>query len=574
MNQGQDNTRSNPRHINSHSQTPPPDSPRHRAPVAPKPGVTRSRRMMTAVAGVTIIGLGMPAAFAVSGALPHKAPTKPAAKAAVKELVVNGGFEDGTTGWKVNRSATQGIATGKPAASGTAAARLTNSAGGNVVANDEDPTVASTVDGRSYTLTASVRSVGDDVAGRVRVREVASGGEATVFKKRFDATSGGWTDVSLTFTTDLAGAELDLNVVGLDVPVGTTLVIDDVSLMPTTTPPTSGSTSSAPSSPASSSSTPTKSPSSPSSSMSTSMSSLPSSTAPTSSTPTSSTSAGSGKCVNNAMGIPPSGQTYLGAAVSGGNTIEGREASLGAAMRVHRTYYSSGQIQNATNQAKDDVKAGRLPWISFKAPASWAAMANGSGDAWATQLAKSLATVPGPVWVAVHHEPEKDGNMTEWTDMQRRLAPIIHANSNNVAFTVIYSGWNTFGGDTNTLANKWPGDANIDVTAIDAYDDYGVQRSGGAGTKHLQIRAYYVKLAAWAKAHGTAWAVAETGQSISSAKDDPQWLVNSYHDMQDLGGAALSYFDSNDNSVTDWRLNDKVKFNAFKSMLSETAKLC
>ncbi|MFN8190651.1 MAG: carbohydrate binding domain-containing protein [Nocardioidaceae bacterium] len=531
--------------------------------------MTRSRRMVTAVVGVTIIGLGMPAAFAVGGALPHRAPAKPAAKAAAGELVVNGGFEDGTNGWKVNHPATQGLDTGRPVASGAAAARLTNSAGANLVVNDADPTVASTVKGRTYTLTASVRSVSGDVSGRVRVRQVAASGDVTIFKKPFDATTGAWSDVSLTFTTDVAGAELDLNIVGLDVAAGTTLVVDDISLIQTTTPPSSSSTSAAPSSPASSSSQPTSPASSASASVSVSMS-----TAPSSSTPTQTSSATPAKCVNNAMGIPPSGQTYLGAAVSGGNTIEGRESKLGAAMRVHRTYYSSGQIAAATRQATDDVNAGRLPWISFKAPSSWAAMATGAGDSWTTQLAKSLATVPGPVWVAVHHEPEKDGNMAEWTAMQRRIAPIIHANSNNVAFTVIYSGWNTFGGDTNTLATKWPGDAHVDVTAIDAYDDYGVKRSSGVGQKHLQIRAYYVKLAEWAKAHGTAWAVAETGQSISSAKDEPKWLVNSYHDMQSLGGAALSYFDSNDNSVTDWRLNDTVKFNAFKSILPETAKIC
>ena len=115
-----------------------------------------------------------------------------------------------------------------------------------------------------------------------------------------------------------------------------------------------------------------------------------------------------------------------------------------------------------------------------------------------------------------------------------------------------------------------PGEAPFRVAVM----DFGVKRSGGVGQKHLQIRAYYVKLAQWAKAHGTAWAVAETGQSISSAADQPKWLVNAYHDMQSLGGAALSYFDSNDNSVTDWRLNDSVKFNAFKSILSETAKIC
>ena len=34
--------------------------------------------------------------------------------------------------------------------------------------------------------------------------------------------------------------------------------------------------------------------------------------------------------------------------------------------------------------AKTDLAERRLPWISFKLPYSWADMATGKGDAWAT----------------------------------------------------------------------------------------------------------------------------------------------------------------------------------------------
>ena len=274
------------------------------------------------------------------------------------------------------------------------------------------------------------------------------------------------------------------------------------------------------------------------------------------------------------MGIPRTGQTYVGAAVSGGNTVEGREREFGLGLRVNRTYYSADRISAAVRVATADVEAGRLPWISFKAPDSWAAMAGGAGDAWARELADGLATVPGPVWLAVHHEPEKDGDMAEWTAMQARIAPIVHARSDNVAYTVIYSGWNTFGGGKNTLATKWPGDANIDVTAIDAYNDYGVVRSGREGEKQLDIRAYYEKLSAWAKQHGTAWGIAETGQSIAGAQDDPTWLTRAYEDMRALGGAAFSYYDSNENSVSDWRLNDRIKAQQYRSFLATSPRIC
>ncbi len=545
--------------------------PRHRAPVPPSKSVARSRRTVAAVAGVALISVGMPAALAVTGNVAGKTKNSPA-KAAVDELIVNGDFENGTTGWKVNRTSAQQLTTAKPAASGAAAAQLTHVEVGNVVVNDVDPTIISTTAGRSYAVSAYVRATGADIKGKIRIREIDGGAELASFTAPFTAVTGTWTRVDMTYTSTATDAKLDLNVVGRKVDAGAALLVDDVSMKRTTATATAtaSSATASPSASQSSSSTPKPSSSAPTSPTSSATTSTPSVT-PTAPTPSATPPS---QCVSNAMGIPANGQTYLGAAVSGGNTIEARESQLGKTMRVHRTYYSSGQINSAVRTATEDVNAGRLPWISFKAPSSWSAMAGGAGDAWVADLADGLKTVPGPVWLAVHHEPEKDGDMSQWTAMQARIAPIIHARSDNVAYTVIYSGWNTFGGGTNTLASKWPGNANVDVTAIDAYNDYGVLRGGTPGQKHLDIRAYYVKLAAWAEAHGTAWGVAETGQSISGAKSDPTWLTRAYEDMRELGGSALSYFDSNENSVSDWRLNDPVKFNQFKTSLGSSARIC
>jgi hypothetical protein len=274
------------------------------------------------------------------------------------------------------------------------------------------------------------------------------------------------------------------------------------------------------------------------------------------------------------MGIPAAGSTYLGAAVSGSTDTASREAQLGSRLALHRTFYQSDQIDRAVKNATADLAAGRLPWISFKAPLSWADMAAGKGDAWSTQLADALATVPGPVWVAVHHEPENDGDMDLWTEMQRQIAPIIHARTNNVAYSIIYSGWNTFGGGNNTVATKWPGDNNVDILAIDAYNDFGAVRDGKEGVKVLDLSTYYAKMAAWADAHGTAWAIGETGQTSKASAVDPTWLDRTYHDMVAMGGAGLSYYDSTANSVADWTLDDPVKFARFRALLAESARLC
>jgi Cellulase (glycosyl hydrolase family 5) len=224
--------------------------------------------------------------------------------------------------------------------------------------------------------------------------------------------------------------------------------------------------------------------------------------------------------------------------------------------------------------AKSDLALGRLPWISFKAPYSWAEMAAGTGDAWTAQLADGLKTVNGPVWVAVHHEPEGDGDMADWTAMQARMAPIMHERTNNVAWSIIYSGWNTFGNNSNTIATKWPGDDNVDILAIDAYNDMGASRGGREGTKTLELKVYYEKMAAWAKAHGTAWAIGETGQTRTASATDPTWLDRAYLDMVELGGAGLSYYDSSANSVSDWTLDDPIKFARFKALMAQSERVC
>ena len=276
------------------------------------------------------------------------------------------------------------------------------------------------------------------------------------------------------------------------------------------------------------------------------------------------------------MGIPPAGKTYLGAAVNGTSDLGGRETQLGQTLPIHRTYFQSGTIAGAVKQAKEDVAAGRIPWISFKEPLSWADMAAGKGDTWSTQLADGLATVDGPVWLAVHHEPEGDGDMALWTQMQAKIAPIIHARTNNVAYSVIYSGWNTYGAGKDTVATKWPGDANIDILGIDAYNDYGTDRDGDGvlQMKALDLGPYFAKMATWSQAHGTAFALGETGQTNLASAVDPDWIARSYKQMVSYGGAGFSYYDSSANSVGNWTLDDATKLKSFKSQLSSSARLC
>ena len=266
---------------------------------------------------------------------------------------------------------------------------------------------------------------------------------------------------------------------------------------------------------------------------------------------------------------------YLGAAVSGSTDTETREAQLGRNLALHRTFYQSDEIDRAVRNATADLAAGRLPWISFKAPLSWADMAAGKGDAWSTELADALATVPGPVWVAVHHEPENDGDMNLWTEMQRQIAPIIHARTEqrglldhlqrleHLRRRQQHRGHQV----ARRRQRRHPRHRRLQRLR-------GRPRRQGRRQGPRPVKTYYAKMAAWSEAHGTAWAIGETGQTSKASAIDPTWLDRTYHDMVAMGGAGLSYYDSTANSVADWTLDDPVKFARFRALLAESARLC
>ena len=246
-------------------------------------------------------------------------------------------------------------------------------------------------------------------------------------------------------------------------------------------------------------------------------------------------------------------------------------------MGIRRSYYQASQVSAAVDRARADLVAGRVPWLSFKAPASWAAMATGAGDAWAQDLANRLGGLPGPVWVAVHHEPEGDGPAADWKAMQQRLSPIFRAKP-NIAYTMILMGWNQF------FANKadqsldvyWPGKQYIDVLGFDPYNWYDTSNSSGAKNyTWTELREYYTKITAWLDATGNSevkWAVAETGYTdtaaampqngtapngkrVSALGSGADWLTRAYDDMKAMGGIALTYFNvsaATNNEPADW----------------------
>jgi hypothetical protein len=260
-------------------------------------------------------------------------------------------------------------------------------------------------------------------------------------------------------------------------------------------------------------------------------------------------------CLYSRRGVPRCG-VLLGAAYGANTDPTAWERSMGHRLGVHRTYWGSDGVGAAVEQARRDIGEGRLPWLSFKLPYAWTEMAGGRGDPWARDLAERLRTVPGPVWVAFHHEPEGDGDVREWTRMQRHLAPLVRRTAPNVGYTVVLTGWNELYGPRHLrLGAVWPSGTTIDVVGFDVYDKYGVLKHGRRFDTSTDFAdRYFRPFERFAKAHHTRWALAETGQTDASAAVDPHWARRTYLEMAKYGGVAMSYFDSDLNSRADWRL--------------------
>jgi hypothetical protein len=273
-------------------------------------------------------------------------------------------------------------------------------------------------------------------------------------------------------------------------------------------------------------------------------------------------------------GVSGNNTAYIGATAGGTQNVPTLEQQTGQPLALHRSYYNADQVDKAISVVNDDLASNRLPWISFKLPYSWADMAAGKGDSWAIDLVQRLAKVNGPVWLAFHHEPEGDGNMPDWTAMQKHLGPIVHKYSSNVAFTTILIAWDSFYGPSQyNIENVWPGDGLVDVAGFDMYNDYGTTRNGSSHPM-LDPMKFFGQIGPWARQHHTQWAIAETGYTKDAVQQDPNWLRGEYKDLVSQGGLALTYFDSSLNSIADWTLDVQPKVDEFKDLLHSSPRIC
>ena len=507
--------------------------------------------------------------LAIGGAVSVLATAIPvglAATAATPEYVVNGGFDNGTNGWKTNTAA-QSITAVSGGRTGQAAS-LGTSTTGDVVLNDAAATIPTTTSGKSYSVSAWVKTQTPGVSGQLRIREVSGSGVKT-HSTPFKLGDSEWHEVKLSVTTTSSGGHLDLNVVGTSFATTSKLLVDDVSLtdastsLATTSPaPTTASPAPTTSAPAPTTTSPAPTTSAPAPAPTTSSPApAPTTSAPTTTAPSTATLTGT---QTPEMGIPS--KVLVGAAYGGNTDPSDFEQRIGGTLQIRRTFWRGDNVDSAVSTAAGDVAKGRIPWLSFKLPYTWSEMAAGKGDAWAKDLTQKLAALNAPVWVAFHHEPEGDGDVTQWVAMQRRLAPIVHANSNNVAFSTILTGWHQLYGDAKySLDALYPGDGLVDIMGFDPYNEYGVVKDGKTITNPFNFG--LSTLSAFAKSKKAAWGLAETALTDEASKVDPTWMDRTYSELSANGAIAMTYFNTELNAYGSWLINDPAKTQQFADIL-------
>lgn len=478
---------------------------------------SRLRRMTTVALALLVV---------LSGLLLSGCVQPVEARSGPPELVVNGDFERGKDGWRTNQAYTN-FSIGPGRSSGSAAV-LTSPPGTIAVLNDQQSTVADAVAGDSYRVSAWVRTNLPRLRGAVRIREVRDGSVHSVAKD-FDLTTTEWRFVEFGVTALRSGSSFDLNILAKDLAAGQELWIDDVSMRSAGTLRLPRPTPATPS-------------------------------------PMVQWKLSNGVALSE-RGIPGRGALF-GAAVGGNADPAPFEAEIGQRLGIRRTYWGPEQMEVAVETARTDLATGRLPWISFKLPYDWDRMAAGDGDDWVRTLATELADLPGPVWIAFHHEPEGDGPIKDWKAMQERLGPIVRQNAPNVAFTVILTGWNQLrGAEKFDLDRIWP-QTTVDLAGFDIYNMYGTVKDDKLRLEHTNMKKFYFDpISRWAASKHVAWGLAESGINDVAAADDPDWLQTTFRDLVATGGSAYCYFNSPLNSSAPWVITTRSKTEMFSKVI-------
>jgi hypothetical protein len=280
-----------------------------------------------------------------------------------------------------------------------------------------------------------------------------------------------------------------------------------------------------------------------------------------------------GLLVTGRLGQEPDGPRepfLVGAAEHDNGDPSALERAAGSTLGIRRTFWKVSKLDASVAVAREDVAAGRVPLLSYKV-GDWSAAASGTMDDWARTAARRLSGLGGTVMVAIHHEPEGDGDVAAWKRMQQRLAPLFDVP--HVEYGVVLTGYaQLYGPRQYSFDALWPTGAPVKFLGLDVYESFGAHKRSG-GTKHHWTdleKDYFVAAGRFARRKQVSWGLAETGLT-DTAFDTARgrlWFAATARGLARQGGSFMAYFDSRQNSGSNsWPLTG-AKREAFLRLLA------
>jgi hypothetical protein len=288
-------------------------------------------------------------------------------------------------------------------------------------------------------------------------------------------------------------------------------------------------------------------------------------------------SAGASPARPNVM-LPTSGMIF-GAAV-GSNPDENDtravavfEDELGRTLGLDRSF-SSWDATEPSYAIKDDVKFGRLPFVTIQPQLSngqkitWYGITSGAHDARIYAQARALKSVGHPILLSLDHEMNLRsgwGSAADYAAAMRHYVDIFRAvGATNVSFAFVLSA----SGYLNNGANAWyPGDSYVDWIGADTYNF--AQCQPNIGLPHWRTLAttgqpFYD----WAGKRGKPLVIAEWGTTNDpkNPQAKAQWISDAVKTLQGWPKVkAAAYFEAD--ATCDWRVtSDAASLSAFKTL--------
>lgn len=223
---------------------------------------------------------------------------------------------------------------------------------------------------------------------------------------------------------------------------------------------------------------------------------------------------------------------------------------------VRRTFSQINEYPTtlAGTGADETLAAGAIPWHSIKGSANPANFANGSHDAWLTQLAAAFPT-NFPCFLTIFHEPEADMTGSQFVGMYQHCYSVLKSANPNLQVGPIHGNYQWRPATTTTTVpdDWWVGANHCDFLAIDTYwDGYRGQ------AQPVYNNTWFMRWHNWAATKGKPLAITEIGFEYDAAAPNPLQRGDALYDSaiwaEQNGYISFQYWDSDNNRH--WYLDD------------------